>query len=244
MSRDYLIPNWPAPKMIRALTTTRQQGHSQAPFDAFNLATYVDDDPEAVASNVSELIDELDLPESPTWLHQVHGTNVVRIEDCKNTPDADAGFTKKPHKICAVLTADCLPLLLCNQDGTEVAAIHAGWKGLLAGVIDAGINALDTPPDDLLVWMGPALCPEHFEVGNEVRADFINKHPDNNLGFIRQQGRWHLDFYRLAIMNLHRCGITHIYGGDHCTFTEDKQFFSYRRDNGVTGRMASLIYIT
>lgn len=243
MSRTYLVPDWPAPQHIRAFTTTRQQGHSRAPFNAFNLATYVDDDPTAVAANVGELIDELGLPESPTWLHQVHGTTAVRIEDCVDVPDADAGFTTKTNTVCAVMTADCLPILLCNRSGTEVAAIHAGWKGLLAGVIDASINALVTAPDDLLAWMGPALGPKHFEVGGEVHADFVNKHPDNNRGFTRRNGRWYLDFFRIATMNLHRCGITQIYGGEHCTFTEEEQFFSYRRDNGVTGRMASLIWI-
>jgi len=244
MTKHYLEPNWPAPKHIRAFTTTRQHGHSQAPFNNFNLADYVGDDPQAVIGNVEELIDELDLPKSPTWLNQVHGTKAVRIEDCTDTPDADASFTSTKNKICVVRTADCLPILFCNRSGTEVAAVHAGWKGLFAGVIDATIDALATSPDDLLAWMGPALGPEHFEINNGMRADFIDKHPDNNLGIICRNKQWYLDFYKIATMNLQRCGVTQIYGGEHCTFAEEEQFFSYRRDNGVTGRMASLIWIT
>ena len=244
MTRNYLTPDWPTPNHGRAFTTTRAQGHSQTPFNEFNLANYVEDDPEAVSANVNELTNELDLPETPRWLHQVHGTTALRAEACTNSPDADASFTTQRNTVCVVMTADCLPILLCNRSGTEVAAIHAGWKGLLAGVIDSSIEALSSSPDDLLAWMGPALGPKHFAVGDDVRADFINRHPDNLKGFTQQKTRWHLDFYKIATMNLQRCGVTHIYGGEHCTFAEDNDFFSYRRDNGLTGRMASLIWIT
>jgi len=244
MTKHYLQPNWPAPKNIKAYITTRENGYSQAPFNAFNIADYVGDDLDTVNKNIKTLIGELELPESPLWLNQVHGTTVTRIEDCTEIPDADAAYTSLNDKVCAVRTADCLPILLCNRDGTEVAAVHAGWKGLLAGVIDSTISALSSAPDDLLAWMGPALGPKHFEVNEAMRADFINQHPDNVTAFIYRDGRWMMDFYLVATMNLQRFGITQIYGGEHCTFTEEAQFFSYRRDQGVTGRMASLIWIT
>lgn len=243
-NRMYVTPDWPAPKRIRAYTTTRNGGFSQAPFDSFNLAAYVNDDIEHVDANQSALIKDLDLPKAPIWLHQVHGNCAVRIDECNTSPDADASITQKENTICAVLTADCLPVLLCNRDGTEVAAVHAGWKGLLVNVIDATIAAMHASPDDIIAWMGPALGPDHFELSHNVYADFLNANPDYGTAFDPHNKRWHLDCYAIAKIQLMNAGVTNIYGGDFCTFKERDRFYSYRRDKGITGRMASLIYIT
>ncbi|MCB1826997.1 MAG: peptidoglycan editing factor PgeF [Coxiellaceae bacterium] len=242
--RTYLTPNWPAPKNIRAYTSTRLNGFSTAPFDSFNLGDYVNDDPYCVNQNKTALIDDLTLPEAPLFLNQVHGDCAVRIEEHTTAPEADASFTTKKNKVCAVLTADCLPVLLCNREGTEVAAIHAGWKGLLVNVIEATIKSMQSSPDDLIAWMGPGLGPDHFEMGNEVYADFLNTNPDYANAFKRDGKRWLFNAYTIGDLQLKHAGINAIYGGDFCTFKDKERFYSYRRDKGVTGRMTSLIYIT
>ena len=242
-NRTYLIPDWPAPKNIRAYTSTRQHGFSKKPFDSFNIAQYVGDDPEWLQANIDALVNDLQLPEVPLWLRQVHGNHAVRIEACKAIPQADASFTQQKNKVCAVLTADCLPILISNREGTEVAAIHAGWRGLLGNVIVASIKKMQTSADDLMAWMGPALGPEHFELGDEVYADFLNANPDYAAGFKRKKQRWHLNCYAIATWQLQQAGIHAIYGGGLCTFNDKERFYSYRRDNAKTGRMTSLIFI-
>lgn len=241
-SRKYLLPDWPAPKNIRAYTTTRQGGHSLGAYDSFNLAAYVSDDPTAVSSNIDSLVNDLNLPETPLWLNQVHGNCAVPIDECATTPQADASYTQQKNKICAVLTADCLPVLLCNRDGTEVAAVHAGWKGLLVNVIAATVAAMKTPASDLVAWLGPALSQAHFEFGNDVHADFINANPDYQTAFARRKDRWYLDPYAIAREQLKQAQVMAVYGGGLCTYANKNDFYSFRRDKGTTGRLATLIY--
>lgn len=233
-NKTYITPEWPAPKNIRAYTTTRDHG---------NIATYVDDNPDVVVGNITRLVEDLQLPETPVWLRQVHGDRAVRIDEQTESPEADASYTQQRHTVCAVLTADCIPLLVCNRDGTEVAAIHAGWQGLLVNVINASINALTSSPEDLLVWMGPALSQKNFEMGNEIYANFLNANPDYASAFQRQNNKWYLDGYAIAKKQLQDANVNAVYSGDYCTY-DDKRFYSYRRDRGNTGRMTSLIYMT
>ena len=244
-----IIPNWPAPKNIHAFTTTRDGGVSLPPYDSFNLAAHVGDDPEHVAENRRILSHNMNHSRSfvwePIWLTQTHSTTAVRItHDSPATiaTPCDASFTRETNLPCAVLTADCLPLLICNEAGTEVAAIHAGWRGLLAGIIENTIPQLSSSPADLLVWLGPAIGPTAFNVDDNIRLDFINRYPQNKAAFKQTDSDWLADFYALSKTSLEAVGVSRVYGGDYCTVS-DKRFFSYRRDNGVTGRMASVIYI-
>ena len=233
----FLIPEWPAPAKVRAAVTTRYSG---------NLAMHVQDDPAAVAANRQRLSRELALPQTPVWLEQVHGVNAVNLDNLASFI-GDAAYTQSPQKICAILTADCLPLFLTSRSGDKIAAVHAGWRGLLAGVINAAILALQAPVTDLLVWLGPAIGPDHFIVGSEVREKFISRHPDYAAGFCQaENGRWLADIYRLAKINLSHCQapMQNVYGGGLCTFCDRDRFYSYRRDQGTTGRMASLIWRT
>jgi polyphenol oxidase len=243
-SPKYIQPNWPAGSHIRAYTTTREADASSASFEAVNLASDVNGAPSAARIKLGTLKKDLSLPEMPTWLHQVHGNRAVRIDAHQNTPKADASFTQQKNKICAVLTADCLPILLCNRDGTEVAAIHAGWRGLLANVIKSTISAMHSTPDDLMAWMGPALGPEHFQLNHPIYADFLNANPDYATGFCYEHDAWQFNCYTIARLQLINVGVTAIYGGDDCTYKDAQRFYSYRRDNGITGRMASLIFMT
>lgn len=240
----WIAPDWPAPASIRAGTTTRQGGVSQPPYMGLNLAGYVGDQPEAVAENRRRLRQQLALPGEPRWLQQVHGVAVVEAATVVGTPAADASFTRLPNTVCAVMTADCLPLLLCNRQGSVVAATHAGWRGLLDGVIEETVVSMGGAAADLLVWLGPAIGPAAFEVGDEVRDAFIARHADARQAFRPlAAGHWLADIYQLARQRLNKLGVTAVYGGDCCTYNDAERFYSYRRD-GVTGRMASLIWIT
>lgn len=235
--------DWPALPHIRALTTTRLGGVSQAPYDSLNLAVHVQDDINAVAINRQRLCQQLTLPQPPVWLNQIHSTITVDAAKVTGTPDADAAYTNQPNIVCAVLTADCLPLLVCDKAGTVVSAIHAGWRGLANGVIEASIKALPVNPADLLVWLGPALGPQAFKVGNDVVAAFTAIDPAAIKAFTAIDAQhWLGNLYQLAKMRLNKLGVTHIYGGNHCTYTEADLFYSFRRDN-VCGRMASLIWM-
>ena len=212
-----------------------------------NLAMHVQDDPAAVAANRQRLSRELALPQAPVWLDQVHGVNAVNLDNADLPFIGDTAYTQSSQKICAILTADCLPLFLTSRNGDKIAAVHAGWRGLLAGVIDNAIIALQAPATDLLVWLGPAIGPDHFIVGSEVREKFISRHPDYAAGFRHaENGRWLADIYQLAKINLGHCRVSvqNIYGGGFCTFCDRDRFYSYRRDQGTTGRMASLIWRT
>jgi YfiH family protein len=238
-----IIPNWPAPANVKALTTTREGGVSQVPYNTFNLATHVGDDADAVKNNRQILIEELNLPSEPIWLNQVHSTIAINAATVSNTPTADASFTNRRNVVCAVLTADCLPILICDKAGTMVAAIHAGWRGLANGIIEATINKFSVKHEDLLVWLGPAIGPNMYEVGADVVKEFTKHDPAAIDAFIILSAtKWLVNLYQLASMRLKKLGITHIYGGDHCTYTEQNLFYSFRRSN-KTGRMASLIWM-
>lgn len=239
----WLLPEWPAPPWVRACTTTRGGGVSEASFASLNLAEHVGDNPKHVAVNRLRLLEALHLQAKPLWLNQVHGTTVVDAATVKPACEADASFASRPEIVCAVLTADCLPVLLCDGDGTRVAAVHAGWRGILAGVIENAVRALHCSGSQLLAWLGPAIGPRAFEVGNEVRDAFVAADPQAALAFEPAAGgRWLADIYMLARQRLASVHVTAVYGGNWCTVNDAERFYSYRRD-GVTGRMASLIWL-
>lgn len=241
----FIEPNWSAPQKIRAYTSLRTGGVSQSPFDQFNLGDHVGDDPNLVATNREILKNTLQLPNDPIWIQQIHGIDVVKALPHNKDRTADASFTNEAHQVCAVLTADCLPILLCDRQGTHVAAIHAGWRGLLNGVIEATLSTMSLDNQEVLAWLGPAIGPTHFEVGDEVRDAFIRQNSLASTAFTPSPNqRWMADLYALARMRLHSQGITAIYGGDYCTYADANLFYSYRRDGGKTGRMATLIWIS
>jgi hypothetical protein len=236
-----LIPDWPAPKNVRALQTTRNGGISAPPYDSLNLGDHVGDAPLAVARN-RMLLSPL-LPSEPVWLRQVHGTEVIDAAQAACWPQADACISTQPEAVCAVMTADCLPLLLCDDAGSVVGAAHAGWRGLCDGVIEQTVRAMQVPPYTLMAWLGPAIGPQSFEVGDEVRTAFIAVQPQAVTAFTAgASGKWLADIYQLARQRLNALGITRIYGGNLCTYTDRARFFSYRRD-GVTGRMGTFIWL-
>lgn len=233
---NYLIPNWPAPPKIKAYTTTRKSG---------NLAAHVEDDSKSVEKNRLDLVKNLDLPQMPFWLNQVHGTKVVSLNGEKpDSLEADAVITQLPNQVCAVLTADCLPILVCDSNGEEVGAIHAGWKGLVAGVIDATLETMKTPNEQLMAWLGPAIGPQAFEINEEIKDSFMKRNLNNQSAFTQHDESWHADIYQLAKLNLLQLGLHRVYGGDFCTYSDKQRFYSYRRAQGEpTGRMASIIWI-
>jgi len=236
-----ILPDWPAAVRVKGLMTTRAGGVSRAPWAGLNLGDHVGDDPEHVAANRARLRQQL--PNEPAWLRQVHSARVVETGREPN-PEADAAFTRQPVQVCAVLTADCLPVLFCDRAGSVVAAAHAGWRGLAGGVLEATVAAMQVPPGEVLAWMGAAIGPQAFEVGDEVRQAFIAQHAAASGAFVPQPtpGKWLADIYQLAHIRLEHAGVQAIYGGGRCTFNESDAFYSYRR-NGVTGRMASLIWL-
>ncbi len=236
-----IIPDWPAPKSVRALTTTRTGGVSLPPYESLNLGDHVGDTPDAVAGNRRLLREYLKLPAEPRWLSQVHGTHCCDAATVQTPMEADAQFADQPGVVCAVLTADCLPLLLCDATGERVAAVHAGWRGLLEGVIENSVQAMGG--QDVMAWLGPAIGPSAFEVGGEVRVAFVGRDPAAAEAFIPAGGdKWLADIYQLARQRLAASGVMRVYGGDLCTFTDSERFYSYRRD-GQTGRIASLIWL-
>ncbi|WP_301153340.1 peptidoglycan editing factor PgeF [Metapseudomonas otitidis] len=236
----WLTPDWPAPARVMACVTTRADGVSLPPYDSFNLGDHVDDDPAAVASNRLKLTTTLGC--QPAWLSQVHGTRVVEADPAR-VETADASWSQTPGIASLVMTADCLPALFCNRDGTRVAAAHAGWRGLANGVLEATLDALATPADQILVWLGPAIGPDAFEVGPEVRDAFIAQHAEADAAFrpSANAGRYLADIYALARIRLAARGITAVYGGGFCTVS-DPRFYSYRRASR-TGRFASLVWL-
>ena len=238
---EVFVPDWPAPANVGSLQTLRGGGCSPAPWESFNLGDHVGDDPVRVAANRASL--RALLPADPVWLQQVHGTAAVDIAKTGKTVEADAAFCREPGRVCAVMTADCLPVLFCDRAGTVVAAAHAGWRGLLAGVLEASIAGMRVSADQILVWLGPAIGPQNFEVGQEVRDAFVARDAAAHLAF-RPHGtnKFLADLYLLARQRLGAAGVTAIFGGELCTVADAKRFFSYRRD-GVTGRMASLIWL-
>ena len=235
-----IIPNWPAPANVHALQTNREGGCSHAPYDSFNLGSHVNDNPMHVAQN-RQLLSQY-LPSEPVWLNQVHGINVVDAAETSCVPDADASYTSRKNVVCVTMTADCLPILICDSAGTLVASIHAGWRSLCDGVIEATIKQLPAKPANLMAWLGPAIGPNAFEVGFEVREQFMAKDAKAELAFKKHGEKYLADIYKIATQRLNNLGVTQIYGGGRCTFTEKEQFFSFRRD-GATGRMATLIWL-
>jgi len=240
--RQALIPDWPAPARVRALVSTRQGGCSVAPYASFNTATHVGDEPQAVAANRRLL--RASLPAEPAWLDQVHGIAVVDAATVASVaPTADASVAFAPDTVCVIQTADCLPVLLARDDGSAVGAAHAGWRGLCDGVLEATIARLGEPAH-LLAWLGPAIGPSAFEVGDEVRAAFMAHDGNAAKAFTagERPGKWLADIYLLARQRLGAAGVTRIYGGGLCTVSDAERFYSYRRDR-VCGRMASLIWM-
>ncbi len=241
--QEYLIvPNWPAPDSIRALSTTRLGGVSSPPCDSLNMAEHVNDDPACVSENRRILAASAGYVTEPAWLKQVHGNQVIAAEEIRKLETADATWTCKKGKPCVVMTADCLPILLCDRFGTVVAAAHAGWRGLARGVIAATVLRMGVAPEELLAWLGPAIGPLSFIIGDEVRAAILASDAGSIDCFRPSLGYWLADIYQLARRQLSQLGVKAIFGGGFCTFSEVKRFFSYRRE-GQTGRMASLIWL-
>lgn len=251
MSQDnFITPQWPLPSSVKAIVTTRQHpnlGASLPPYNNYNLATHVGDKLSHVYQNRASL--QKLLPNKPVWLNQTHSRHLIEIN--QNTlsqaiANADGAWTRQKQQICSVLTADCLPLLFCSKGAEVVAAIHAGWRGLALGIIDNAVMRLTKnarlPADELMVWLGPAISKLHFEVGAELRDQFLTISAENKIAFTaNKNNKYMADIYLLAKINLHRLGVTEIYGGDYCSFDDEERFYSYRRD-GITGRMASLIW--
>jgi YfiH family protein len=239
MIHGWIEPDWPAPPCVHALCTTRNGGVSDGPWSSLNLGLACGDDSAAVLIN-RDIVRRV-LPAGPVWLQQVHGSAVVSLD--RATADgsvADAAVTFSTGRVCSVLTADCLPVFFCNRLGDRVAAAHAGWRGLASGVLETTVEALDEAPGELMAWMGPAIGPSVYEVGEEVVAAFTGEFPR---GFERRGERWLMDLYLLARIKLERLGLTAVFGGRFCTFSDSKRFYSYRRDGRKTGRQGSFIWI-
>lgn len=241
MNPDWIIPDWAAPVRVQACSTTRTGGISTGLYAGLNLGAHVGDDPGRVRMNRARLRRIAKLPNEPAWLNQAHGHATVVLEPGVRATTADASLTRVSGVVCAVLTADCLPVLLCAADGSAVAAIHAGWRGLAAGILESSLLALGT--SDALAWLGPCIGPECFEVGGDVRDTLLRRYPDAESAFRPIQcGRYLADLSLIARVALKRAGIRHVHGGLWCTHSDPERFYSYRRD-GVTGRMASLIWL-
>jgi YfiH family protein len=243
---DWIVPDWPAPPSVKSVITTRSGGVSTGPFLSLNLSLAVGDDPRAVRRNRA-LLREI-LPREPVWLGQVHGTRVVDAGRARANAEADAAIATEPHAVCAVMVADCLPVLLCNRTGTRVAVAHAGWRGLSAGVLESTIEALSSAPADLLAFLGPAIGPHAFEVGSDVLHAFSRLDPAAAAAFVAKppaasgEEKWFADLYALARLRLARVGVHAVFGGGWCTHGERERFFSHRRDR-QTGRQAALIWL-
>lgn len=239
---ELLLPDWPVPARVMAASTTRIGGFSAGPYAGFNLGDHVGDDPAAVARNRALLKSELRLPREPAWLKQVHGTNVLEAP-LAGVPDADASWTRAPGQACVVMAADCLPVLFCDDDATVVAAAHAGWRGLAAGVLEATVRALPVAPQKLLAWIGPCIGRTAFQVGAEVRETFVTPDAETASAFTPDvAGKFRADLPALARRRLAAAGVTRVHGGHFCTHTDAARFFSFRRD-GATGRMAALVWL-
>lgn len=237
---DLVYPDWPAPANVRAIQTTRLGGFSLAPYDSLNLGAHVQDNPLTVAKNRQQLSQYL--PSEPVWLNQVHGIHVIDAAQSLCVQDADASYTTQQEVVCVTMTADCLPILLCDQQGTVVASIHAGWRSLCDGVIEATISAMNVDTANLMAWLGPAIGAQAFEVGGEVRAAFIAQDEAAAQAFIASGDKWLGDLYLIAKQRLAKLGVQAVYGGGECTLSQPEKYFSFRRD-GATGRMATMIWL-
>ncbi len=238
-----IVPQWPAPAGVAACSSTRIGGVSEGAWESLNLGAHCGDDLNHVEENRQRMFAAGQLPSKPVWLEQVHGTAVLRLTgEPYASKRADASYSNTPGSVCAVMTADCLPVLFCNRAGTEVAAAHAGWRGLCAGVLEETVACFADSADNILAWLGPAIGPQAFEVGSDVREAFMAHDPQAESAFRPVGEKYMADIYQLARQRLTHLGISQIYGGDRCTFTEKGDFFSYRRDK-TTGRMASFIWL-
>jgi len=235
--------SWPVNEKVKGLTTLRKGGVSAKPYDELNLAAHVGDLPAAVQNNRGVLRKELNLPAEPNWLSQTHSDGVVRVGafGLKDEAEADAAFTDEPNQVLAVMTADCLPLLLATKDGSELAIAHCGWKGIAAGIIERTLDQFEVSMDEVCAWMGPAIGPEHFEVGQDVLDAILALDKEHESAFKPHNGRWLADIYQITRQQLVKAGVGFIGGGSECTFSQSEDFYSYRRD-GKTGRMASLLW--
>jgi|FrelakmetLWP11LW_1041352.scaffolds.fasta_scaffold00040_22 YfiH family protein len=283
---NYIEPNWPAPKNVKAFTTKRTGGISKPPYESFNFSLRTGDDPDNVLANRKKLCLELNLPTEPFWLNQQHTNIPIHLKQTTETypsslgirlggkeretgvhfpcmtvsndtannaenqnamgiePIADAAFTTAPNLVCVTMTADCVPILVCDYAGTIVAAIHAGWKGIAAGVIEATIKAMNIDGAKLLAWLGPAIGANSFEAGEDMREIFTKHDPKSQKAFVAYKDRFLANIYLLASERLNNAGVTAIYGGEYCTFIQKELFFSFRRDGVASGRIASLIWLT
>lgn len=239
------VPDWRIPEQIGAFITYRHGGESDGPYDSFNLGDHVGDNEQSVAGNRRQLIAALELPQSPNWLQQVHGRNVFDAHSATKNPPADAVYGNQQNTVCAILTADCLPILLCSNDGLELAAVHAGWKGLLAGVISTTVEKFHAPHREITAYIGPAISATHYQVGLELRDEFISINRNYEIAFHEGQeksaGRAYLDLAKIATMQLEHAGLINVTNSCLCTYQQSDRFYSYRRD-GVCGRFASLIW--
>jgi len=245
MSDALLNFDWPLPRGVRAAFTTRLDGASAAPCDSFNLGTHVGDALAAVAANRARLRALLTLPVEPAWLNQVHGAEVADLDAAPQAAapiTADAAVTSAAGRACAIMVADCLPVLFASRDGRRIGAAHAGWRGLAAAVLENTVAALDVPAGELTAWLGPAISRQHFEVGEEVRAAFTANDAGAAAHFtFNARGRFQADLVALARRRLAALGVTDVHGGTWCTFADRERFFSFRRD-GRGGRMAALVW--
>ena len=240
---NWLQPNWPVPANIRSAVTLRTGGVSTGAYASLNPALHVNDDIAHVQTNRQIIKNMLDLPQQPFWLQQTHSTQVVAANKTNNLPEADASYTDQVNVVCAVLTADCLPVLFCGDQGRVIAAAHAGWRGLQAGILTETVKNMHC--QTIPAWLGPAIGAQQFEVGEDVYSAFVRDNPKTEQAFqATKPGKWLANIYQLATINLTELGIDQIYGGDFCTFSDSERFYSYRRDGGNTGRMASLIWKT
>ncbi len=240
---EIIRPDWPAPSRVVAFTTTRRGGCSKSPFDSLNLANHVDDAEDSVRENRHRLAQACDLPAPPFWLDQVHSTEVVVADRKTSSPRGDASITREKALPCAVLTADCLPVLLCDREGLEVAAVHAGWRGLVGGIVEKSVARMRSKPANLLAWLGPAIGPDAFEVGDEVREAFLHQNDRATTAFVRSPaGRWLANLPLLAEQRLLALGVECVCYSRLCTYSDPGRFFSYRRD-GPCGRLATVIWI-
>ena len=237
----FIKPDWPAPANVNAWQTTRLGGVSLSPYDSLNVGAHVNDNAMHVANNRQRL--SAYVPTEPVWLNQVHGIRVINAAESRCIEDADASYAIQSNVVCVTMTADCLPVLLCDQSGTMVAAIHAGWRSLCGGVIEATIKEMQLPTKTMMAWLGPAIGQEAFEVGSEVREKFMDQDKSAEKAFVPNGSQWLGDLYLIATQRLQALGVHAIYGEKLCTYSNPNQFFSFRRD-GKTGRMASIIWLS
>lgn len=242
MTPAWIRPDWPVSERVHAVVTTRRGGVSRGRYASLNLAAHVGDDPAAVAANRERLAAGAGLPTAPLWLRQVHGTTVVTAERAGIEPEADAAVARSPGRVLAVLTADCLPVLMAARDASVIAVAHAGWRGLAAGVVEAALAEMRVPAENVVAWFGPAIGPRYYFVGADVPAAFARA-PGRSAAFAAAgPGRWRCDLAALARARLATAGVDEIGGGGLCTYNDAESFYSYRRD-GETGRFASLLWI-